>query len=117
MRKMCVTALLGMALWSTPSLAIQSNQPSTVIASYYDYGSRTASGERFRPDGLTAAHRTMKFGTMLKVTNQTNGRSVVVRINDRGPFVKSHAIDLSRGAARSIGMLQAGVARVTLELV
>jgi len=118
MRKMCVTALLGIVmLFATPSSAIQSDQPKTVIASYYQYGSRTASGERYNPDGLTAAHRTLPFGTKLKVTNIANGQSVIVRVNDRGPFIKSRTIDLSRGAARAIGMLNAGVARVALELV
>lgn len=116
MRKMCVTALLCLGLFfPTQSSAIQSKQPKTVIASYYQYGNKTASGERYRPDGLTAAHRTLKFGTKVKVTNIKNGMSVIVRINDRGPFLKSRGIDLSRGAARKINM--AGIARVTLELV
>jgi rare lipoprotein A len=89
-------------------------------ASYYGAelaGNRTASGERFNPAALTAAHRTLPMGTMLKVTNIANGKSVIVRINDRGPFVKSRIIDISRGAAEKIAMIRSGTARVTLEQV
>ena len=77
------------------------------VASYYGKelaGRPTASGERFNPSAMTAAHRTLRFGTRVRVTNSRNGRSVVVRINDRGPFVKGRSIDLSSGAARAIGM-------------
>jgi len=115
MRKMCVTAMLGLILWSTSSSALQSNQPRTVIASWYGHGTRTASGERFHPEGLTAAHRTMPFGTMLKVTNTTNSLSVVVKVNDRGPMSKRFGIDLSIGAARKLNMIRSGIARVTIE--
>jgi rare lipoprotein A len=81
-------------------------------ASWYALHSRTASGERMNPSALTAAHRTLPFGTRLKVTNQRNGKSVVVRINDRGPFVRGRMLDLSRGAASRIGMIGAGHAAV-----
>lgn len=87
-------------------------------ASYYGHelaGNRTASGERFNPYGLTAAHRTLPLGTRLKVTNVANGRSVIVRINDRGPFVRSRLIDVSLGAAREIQMVRSGKAQVRLE--
>ena len=84
------------------------------IASVYAYdGGRTASGERASPSALTAAHRTLPFGTLVRVTYQ--GRSVVVRINDRGPFVKGRDLDLSEGAARRIGL--PGVGRVTIEVI
>lgn len=89
-------------------------------ASYYGHelaGNRTASGERFNPNGLTAAHRTLPLGTKLKVTNVANGRSVIVRINDRGPFVRSRLIDVSLGAAREINMVRSGKAQVRLEIV
>ena len=89
-------------------------------ASYYGHelaGNRTASGERFNPYGLTAAHRTLPLGTKLRVTNVANGRSVIVRINDRGPFVRHRLIDVSLGAAREIQMVRAGRAQVRLELV
>ena len=78
-------------------------------------GSRTANGERLHHDSLTCAHRTLPFNTYLKVTNQRNGKSVVVRVNDRGPYVKGRIIDLSRAAAHEIGMMIQGVVPVTVE--
>ncbi|HEU0135382.1 MAG TPA: septal ring lytic transglycosylase RlpA family protein [Allosphingosinicella sp.] len=89
-------------------------------ASYYGRelaGNRTASGERFNPNDLTAAHRTLPLGTKLRVTNVANGRSVIVRVNDRGPFVGKRLIDVSLGAAREIEMIRSGTAQVRLELV
>ena len=89
-------------------------------ASYYGdelAGRPTASGETFNPGGLTAAHRTLPMGSRVRVTNVNNGKSVVVRVNDRGPFAKRRVIDLSEGAARRIGMLGAGTAMVRMELV
>ncbi|HEX8483222.1 MAG TPA: septal ring lytic transglycosylase RlpA family protein [Allosphingosinicella sp.] len=89
-------------------------------ASYYGQelaGNRTASGERFNPNGLTAAHRTLPLGTKLRVTNVANGRSVIVRVNDRGPFVGKRLIDVSLGAAREIQMIRSGTAQVRLELI
>jgi rare lipoprotein A len=84
-------------------------------ASWYALRSRTASGERMNPSGLTAAHRSLPFGTRVRVTNQKNGRSVVVRINDRGPFVRGRFLDLSRGAAQQLGFISAGKAKVCME--
>ena len=89
-------------------------------ASYYGSGFAgrpTASGERFNPSALTAAHRTLPFGTRIKVTNASNGRSVIVRINDRGPFHDGRVIDLSREAARRIGLIQQGHGLVQLASV
>lgn len=86
-------------------------------ASWYGTGKRTASGERFDKWGLTAAHRTLPFGTRVRVTNLKNGKTVVVRINDRGPFIHGRIIDLSQGAAQQIGMIKAGVVPVTLEVL
>lgn len=85
----------------------------TGIASVYSEGARTANGERFNPRALTAAHRTLPFGAMVLVTNLGNGRSVTVRINDRGPFIRGRIIDLTPTAARAIGM--DGLARVRIE--
>ena len=88
----------------------------TGIASVYAYhGSKTASGERANRHGLTAAHRTLPFGTRVKVTNKRNGKSVVVTINDRGPFIRGRVIDLSTAAAGVIGMKSSGLAPVTVE--
>jgi rare lipoprotein A len=77
-----------------------------VVATWYDSGSRTASGQVFDPNGLTAAHRTLPFGTHVTVTNPRNGQSVIVVINDRGPFTHGVTLDLARGAARAISMNQ-----------
>jgi len=83
------------------------------IASVYAYsGGRTASGERANPSGFTAAHRTLPFGTQVRVTNRRNGQSVVVRINDRGPFVRGRVIDVTPAAARALGF--SGLAPVSL---
>jgi rare lipoprotein A len=110
-----IALLAGCASSSTRSSA---NAPATGVASYYAdkyHGRTTASGERFDMNDLTAAHRTLAFGTRVRVTNRANGRSVVVRINDRGPFVKGRVIDLSLAAARKLDMVDAGLAEVELQ--
>ena len=81
-------------------------------ASWYALGSRTASGERMNPSAMTAAHRSLPFGTKVRVTNKRNGKSVVVRINDRGPFIRGRILDLSKGAAHQLGFVRAGHAPV-----
>lgn len=96
------------ALFSTPAFS----ESRCVVASYYHEGKRTANGERYNPNGFTAAHRTLPFGTRLRVTNPRTGRSVDVRINDRGPFVRGRSLDLSVGAARAIGLTKQGVGKV-----
>ena len=90
----------------------------TGVASYYGarhHGKRTASGERFDQHGLTAAHRQLPFGTRVKITNLGNNNSVVVRINDRGPYSRGRLIDVSREAAEQLGMLRSGTARVRVQ--
>jgi len=90
------------------------------MASWYGrryHGRRTASGERFDMRAATAAHPTLPFGTRVRVTNLGNGRSVIVRINDRGPFTKRRIIDVSRAAAERLGFIRAGVARVRVQVV
>lgn len=92
----------------------------TKVASYYGkrfHGRLTANGERFNMNAMTAAHKTLPFGTKVRVTYPRNGRSIVVRINDRGPFIKGRAIDLSRGAAAKLGFISSGHARVKLDIV
>ncbi|HUR43535.1 MAG TPA: septal ring lytic transglycosylase RlpA family protein [Aestuariivirga sp.] len=83
-------------------------------ASYYKHGTRTANGERFNPLGLTAAHRSLPFGTRVKVTNLKTRKTVVVRINDRGPFIPGRMIDLSLGAATAVGLHRSGIAKVKI---
>ena len=85
------------------------------IASYYKSGKVTANGEAFNPRGFTAAHRSLPFGTKVRVRNLETGRSVVVRINDRGPFIRGRIIDLAYGAARSVGL--SGIAKVSVEVL
>jgi rare lipoprotein A len=87
------------------------------VASYYWQPQRVASGGRFNPNAMTAAHKTLPFGTRVRVTNHNTGRSAVVTINDRGPFVRGRVIDLSRAAAGAVGMIGSGLARVTLEVL
>jgi rare lipoprotein A len=89
-------------------------------ASYYGgkfHGRKTASGERFNMNAMTAAHKTLPLGTRVRVTNLRNGESVEVKINDRGPYVKGRIIDLSKGAARELGMIHSGTARVKVEII
>jgi peptidoglycan lytic transglycosylase len=94
-----------------------SQNASYGLASFYSYDPKTASGEKFDPNELTAAHRTLPFGTRLRVTNVATGRSVTVRVNDRGPFVAGRVVDVSRSAAESLGMVGQGVAKVKLDVV
>jgi rare lipoprotein A len=86
-------------------------------ASWYALHSKTASGERMNPGLLTAAHKSLKFGTKLLVTNRKNGKSVVVRINDRGPFIRGRVLDLSKAAAQNIGMIRSGTGKVCYEII
>lgn len=91
--------------------------PSQGLASFYSEGARTANGEKFNPNELTAAHPTLPFGTKLRVTNTSNGQSVTVRVNDRGPFVQGRVVDVSYSAARALGMVGSGTAKVKLDVV
>ncbi|HEY1747178.1 MAG TPA: septal ring lytic transglycosylase RlpA family protein [Xanthobacteraceae bacterium] len=90
---------------------------SVGVASFYTEGVRTASGERLNPNALTAAHPTLPFGTRLRITSVADGRSVVVRVNDRGPFIKGRAVDVSYSAAKELGLTERGVAKVKMEVV
>ena len=95
-------------------------QVSTGEASWYGpgfFGNRTASGEVFRPGTMTAAHRSLPFGTKVRVTNLWNDRSAVVTINDRGPFIAHRVIDLAHGAAHELGLISSGIAQVRLEVL
>ena len=127
-QRMSAILMLGIFL-SAPSLLFAKEGPShnaghaksiIGIASFYGTkfnGRRTASGEKFDNSALTAAHLSLPFGSLVKVTNVRNGKTVVVRINDRGPHVKGRIIDLSKAAAKKIGIGHAGTARVRLEVL
>ncbi len=116
-RRRITAALLGLLLLS---LSANASEPETGEASWYGpgfHGRRTANGEVFDKESLTAAHRTLPFGTVLLVRNLENGREVTVRINDRGPFARGRILDLSEAAARRLGMIEPGTARVSLRIV
>jgi rare lipoprotein A len=130
----------GLAGCAVPELPLAQNEPAPIIlpveppslyppdvpsylqvglASWYGPGFHhrpTASGERFEMDAITAAHRHLPLHTVARVTNIANGRKIIVRINDRGPYVEGRVIDLSRGAARQLGMAESGVATVRIEV-
>ncbi len=97
--------------------AAKANSSGYGVASFYTEDEWTASGEKFNTHAMTAAHPTLPFGTRLRVTNVTNGRSVVVRINDRGPFVPGRVVDLSEAAAENLGMVERGIVKVKLDVV
>jgi rare lipoprotein A len=109
-RTFLLAALCGFLL--TGGAAAQSG-----MASFYKHGGRTASGEMVNHGAMTAAHRSLPFGTRVRVTDTASGNSVVVRINDRGPFSGGRIIDLSHGAAQALGITARGVARVRIEVV
>lgn len=125
MRALAVTLVLVLGACGggqqKPQAATPPAQQSGVqlgLASWYGgrhHGGPTASGERFDKRAMTAAHRTLKFQTRVRVTNRNNGRSVIVRINDRGPFVRGRIIDVSEAAAEQLGMKAAGVVPVKVE--
>ena len=113
-------ALAGALIATTPARADTVTRTLSGAASWYGpnfHGRPTASGERFDMTKLTAAHRSFPFGTRMRVTNMRNGKSVQVRINDRGPFVGKRVLDLSHGAAKAIGMVDDGVAPVRIEVL
>ncbi len=113
---LAITAVvLGCALGATPAAAEETKPLQKGVASWYGpgfHGKKTANGERFNTNDLTAAHKTLPFGTQLRVTNERTGKSVVVRINDRGPYAHGRVIDLSKAAAEAVGI--EGVGQVTL---
>tara|TARA_R110000868_G_scaffold308687_4_gene570128 strand:+ start:524 stop:901 length:378 start_codon:yes stop_codon:yes gene_type:complete len=119
--KSVVGSLFALSLTVGPNLQVQAHTVSIGgIASWYGpgfHGRTTANGERYNMNAMTAAHKTLKFGTKVKVTNSTNGKSVVVRINDRGPYIGKRVIDLSRSAADAIDMIGPGTANVTIEVL
>jgi rare lipoprotein A len=102
---------------SKKSYSVASGGGYSGMASYYWQPQRVASGGWFNPNAMTAAHKTLPFGTKVRVTNRNNGRSVVVTINDRGPYIKGRVIDLSRAAAQQVGMTGSGVAPVSVSVL
>jgi rare lipoprotein A len=103
--------------FAPPKNAAETQVASHGLASFYTEGTQTASGEKFDTHELTAAHPTLPFGTRLRVTNVATGRSVTVRVNDRGPYVAGRTVDVSYAAADALGMVGAGLAKVRLDVV
>ena len=116
MKFLRVAAIAGAISVSMMAVS-EANAAQTGVASYYKHGKRTANGERFNPHGLTAAHRTLPFGTRVLVTNLRNGKSVIVRINDRGPFSRGRVIDLSLGAFSKLAPTSKGLIEVCIERI
>ena len=123
---LCFTYMIPASVWALPVSANQVNsmgqtfRTETGNASYYGgrfQGRRTANGERYDQLKYTAAHKSYPFGTLVRATNLENGKSVIVRINDRGPYVKGRIIDLSVRAAETIDLLDPGVTKVKLEIL
>jgi rare lipoprotein A len=102
---------------SSNHLALAKPSSGGGLASFYSEGQKTASGERFDPNELTAAHPSLPFGTKLRVTNTNTGKSVTVRVNDRGPYVPGRVVDVSYSAAQALGMVRSGTANVKLDVV
>ncbi len=103
--------------FARPNDATPTQIASQGFASFYTEGQQTASGEKFDTHDLTAAHPTLPFGTRLRVTNVVTGRSVTVRVNDRGPYVPGRVVDVSHSAAEALGMVETGIAKVKLDVV
>ena len=115
-----IFVLIGILIFANSIPVFAELYKTGVTASYYAedfHGKKTSNGERFNMNDLTCAHKSLPFDTILKVTNLANGKSVQVRVNDRGPFVASREIDLSKAAAIKLGMIGSGTAKVKLEIV
>ncbi len=107
-----IAALLGLTVLGSALLTVPANAAQEGKASWYAMTTKTASGERASPYTMTAAHRTLRFGTHVRVTNLRNGRSVVVCVNDRGPFIRGRIIDVTKAAARRLDFVRSGWTRV-----
>jgi rare lipoprotein A len=117
MRSATAILTLAAALFASGVFENANATASRGLASFYGYHAQTANGEMMNPKDMTAAHQTLPFGTYVRVTDVSTQRTVVVRINDRGPFVKGRIIDLSTGAAEVLGIIERGVAMVEVEVV
>lgn len=120
MQQIFNSLILTVFFFTAQLLPAQSTQDQYGTATYYGnefHGKKTASGEKYDKNALTCAHRTLRFGTKLRITRLDNQKSVVVRVNDRGPFIKGYIVDLSRRAAENLGMIKEGVVKVKLEVL
>ena len=117
MRSATAILTLAAALFAGGVFESANAEPTRGLASHYGYRSKTANGEMMNPQAMTAAHKSLPFGTKVRVIDVNSRRAVVVRINDRGPFIKGRIIDLSTAAAQQLGIVDQGVAMVEVEVV
>ena len=123
MKQLMLVACLSMTLGACSTLSAAQNDTKIVVykqsatASWYQHGKRTANGEHFNPNGDTVAHRTLPFGTKLRLTNLSNQQTIIARVNDRGPFIKGTELDVARGGAQRLGFLSAGKAKLRIEVL
>lgn len=116
---LAAAAILIASAWFMPNARAGQNQTRSFsgLAAYYSQGGRVAAGGRFNPNGLSAAHRTLPFGTQVRITDPRSGRSVIVTINDRGPYGRGRVIDVSLAAARALGMIGRGIIYVRADVL
>lgn len=112
-----ILALISICLLTVGCASQTVEKPKLAKTSWYQMGTKTASGERYNPDGLTVAHKSYPFGTLLRLTNPDNNKTVIVRVNDRGPFAHGRDLDASRGTARELGFLKKGVTYLQVEVI
>jgi rare lipoprotein A len=112
----CLLGLSGCAA-SQPPIEPSIKKSYHGHATWYQDGKRTADGQRFNPDKYSVAHRTLPFGTMLRLTNVNNGSTIEAVVNDRGPFIKGREVDVSRGGAKALGFFHSGTARLLIEVL
>lgn len=122
MKKIGTLLTLLIALFFTSNVMAKTkvNHRTHGEASYYaefHHGKKTANGERFNMHAMTAAHRTLPLGSKIKVTNLSNGKEVVLRVNDRGPYAKNRVLDVSKGAAKKLGMIKTGTAKIRIQVL
>jgi rare lipoprotein A len=115
--KRALVVALVLTIGGAMSHAVAEQRSFSGLASYYSYGGGAASGARADPNGFTAAHRTLPFGTRVRVTDPKSNRTIIVTINDRGPFIRNRVIDVSFGAARALGMMGRGVVYVRADIL
>lgn len=115
-----LTLLIALFFTSNVMAKTQVKHRTHGEASYYaefHHGKKTANGERFNMHAMTAAHRTLPLGSKIKVTNLSNGKEVVLRVNDRGPYAKNRVLDVSKGAAKKLGMIKTGTAKIRIQVL
>ena len=115
--KKILSLLVVPLLAGCQTTAKSSDLNNLTVASWYQSGKRTASGQRFDPNGHTVAHRTLPFGTKLQLTNPENGKSIIATVNDRGPFVRGTELDVARGAAQKLDFINHGKTKLKVEIL